>query len=153
MAKLFVVAPTTSHTQFAGIAHPHAIRGIHGPAIFSFRQLPPAVHLAQAVDIRMLYNPFDTFTEQLIEPYANLFIGQHLDIKYEFKPYEPLRNVLIGHVSEDEMRNYAQATQIAVIVIDQQMDDLVISDIISPPRDLIYTAKYQDYLFEDESSS
>jgi hypothetical protein len=58
--------------------------------------------------------------------------------------------VLIGHVAEDEMRNYAQATQIAVIVIDQQMDDLVISDIISPPRDILYTAKYLDYLFEQE---
>jgi hypothetical protein len=79
-SKLFVVAPSTNHTHFAGIAHPHAIRGIHGPAVFSFRQLPPAVHLAQAIDHRMLYNPFDTFTEELIEPYSNLFVGQSLDI-------------------------------------------------------------------------
>ena len=153
MSKLFVVAPSTDHTQFVGIAHPHAIRGIHGPAIFSFRQLPPAVHLAQAVDHRMLYNPADTFTEELIEPYANLFVGQSLDIKYEFDQHEPLRNVLIGHVAEQEMRNYAQATQISIVVINQQDEELIISDIISPPRDLLYTAKYLDYLYEDKSNS
>jgi len=150
MSKLFVVAPSTNHTQFAGIGHAHAVRGIHGPAIFSFRQLPPAVHLAQAVDHRLLYNPFDTFTEELIDPYANLFVGQHLDIKYEFNQHEPLRNVLISNVNEQEMKNYAQATQISIIVIDQQNDDLVISDIISPPRDVLYTAKYLDYIFEQE---
>jgi hypothetical protein len=38
-------------------------------------------------------------------------------------------------------------------VIDQQKEELIISDIISPPRDLLYTAKYLDYLFEDKSSS
>ena len=151
MAKLFVVAPSTNHTHFAGIAHSHAIRGIHGPAIFSFRQLPPAVHLAQAVDHRILYNPFDTFTEELIEPYANLFVGQSLDIHHKFDQEEPLRNVLIGHVSEDEMRNYAQAAQISVVVVDQQGDELVVSDIISPPRDTVYTMKYLDYLFEKDT--
>lgn len=148
MAKLFVVAPSTNHTHFAGIAHPHAIRGIHGPAVFSFRQLPPAVHLAQAVDHRILYNPFDTFTEELIEPYANLFVGQSLDIHHKFDQEEPLRNVLIGHVSEEDMRNYAQAAQISIVVVDQQGDELVVSDIISPPRDTVYTMKYLDYLFE-----
>lgn len=151
MAKLFVVAPSTNHTQFAGIPHPHAIRGIHGPAVFSFRQLPPAVHFAQAVDHRMLYNPFDTFTEELIEPYANLFVGQSLDIHYEFNQDEPLRNVLIGHVAEDEMKNYAQATQISIIVLEQKNDELVISDIISPPRDVLYTVKYLDYLFDKDN--
>ena len=150
MGKLFVVAPSTNHTHFAGIAHPHAVRGIHGPAVFSFRQLPPAVHLAQAIDHRMLYNSADTFTEELIEPYANLFVGQSLDIKYEFDQHEPLRNVLIGHVSEDEMRNYAQATQISIIVIEKNNDELIISNIISPPRDLLYTVKYLDYLFEEK---
>lgn len=150
MSKLFVVAPSTNHTQFAGIAHPHAIRGIHGPAVFSFRQLPPAVHLAQAVDHRLLYNPADAFTEELIEPYSNLFVGQSLKIHYEFDRHEPLRNVLIGHVSEQEMNNYAQATQISIIVLDQQNDNLIISKIISPPRDLLYTAKYLDYLYEEK---
>jgi hypothetical protein len=150
-SRLFVVAPSTNHTQFAGIAHPHAVRGIQGPAVFSFRQLPPAVHLAQAVDHRMLYNPFDTFTEELIEPYANLFIGQSLDIHYEFNHDEPLRNVVIGRVTENDMKNYAQATQISIIVVDQQDDELIISDIISPLRDLLYTAKYLDYLFDKEN--
>ena len=150
MSKLFVVAPTTNYTQFAGIAHPHAVRGIHGPAVFSFRQLPPAVHLAQAIDHRMLYNPFDTFTEELIEPYANLFVGQSLDIHYEFDQHEPLRNVVIANVLENEMKNYAQATQISIIVLDQQNEELVISDIISPPRDVLYTMKYLDYLYEEK---
>lgn len=148
MAKLFVVAPSTNHTQFAGIAHPHAIRGIHGPAIFSFRQLAPAVHLGQAVDSRMVHNSRDVFTEELVGPYSNLFVGQILDIHHDFDPHEPLRNVVIAHVSEREMGNYAQVTQISIVVIDHQNEELVISDIISPPRNLLYTAKYLDFLFE-----
>jgi hypothetical protein len=58
--------------------------------------------------------------------------------------------VLIGHVSEQEMKNYAQATQISIIVLDQKDEELVISDIISPPRDVLYTMKYLDYLLEDK---
>lgn len=64
----------------------------------------------------MLYNPFDTFTEELIEPYANLFVGQSMDIHYEFDQHEPLRNVLIGHISEpvvdDDMIDDADRKQI-----------------------------------------
>jgi hypothetical protein len=149
-AKLFVIAPATEHTHFAGIPHAHAIRGIDGSAVFCFRQLAPAVHLAQAVDHRMITNPANTFTEDLVEPYSNLCIGQIVDIKHDFDPDEHLHNVIIGHVSEQEMSKYAQATQISVIILDKTDDHLVIADIICPPKNLMSTAKYLDYIFEEK---
>ena len=148
--KLFVVAPATDHTHFAGIPHAHAVRGIDGSAVFCFRQLSPAVHLAQAVDHRMITNPLDTFTEDLVEPYSNLYIGQIVDIKHDFDPNEHLHNVIIGHVSEQEMFKYAQATQISVIVVDETNDHLEIADIISPPKNSMSTARYLDYMFEEK---
>lgn len=151
MTHLYVVAPTTNSTHFAGIGHCHAVRGISGSGVFAFRKVHSAHTLAQALDYRLLYSYHDAFSEELISPYANVFVGQSVDIKHRFDVNEPLRNVMIGRVSINDLTSYSQATDIAVIVIDgDRGGDLVIADIISPEKDVLYTTKYLEYLYEKE---
>lgn len=150
MTHLYVVAPTTNSTHFAGIGHSHAVRGISGAGVFAFRKVHNAHTLAQALDYRLLYSYRDAFSEELISPYANVFVGQPVDIKHQFDAKEPLRNVMIGRVSINHLKSYSQATEIAVIVIDCNDEGLVVAEIISPTKDVLYTAKYLEYLYDKE---
>ena len=130
---MFVVTPVSKPTHLAGIGHAHAVKHIQGAAVFGFRNPELALRFAYGID-------------------DHLSIGQDVRLKCVTPPEgTKLYNVQVGKVDEDQIMSYCSALQISAVILDfsPSHDVLYVKEIVSPERDMAFSAGYLSHLFEN----
>lgn len=149
---LFVVTPLGRPTHLSGISHAHAVKHIQGAAVFGFRSPEVALRVAYGVDDRIILNKTPVLCEELLEPFSHLSIGQDVLLKCSSPPEgTKLYNVQVGKVDEDQIMSYCSALQISAIILDfsPSHDVLYVKEIISPERDMVFSAGYLSHLYDN----
>ncbi|ABU44328.1 hypothetical protein PBCVNY2B_900L [Paramecium bursaria Chlorella virus NY2B] len=149
--SIFVITKLGNTKELAGIPHSHAIRNIHGSAVFGFRQLPVAAKIARAIDYRMKNHETMIFTEDLMEPISNLSIGNRVFLKKHPDEKRPLARVSVYRTSDEHIMKYAIAMNMSVIVLGETNDVIFVEEIMSPTtNDSELTTSYLNHIFENE---
>ena len=153
MSKLFVITPVNNLKTFAGINHSNAVRNISGSAVFAFRDVNLAARVAQGIDDRIIHGKLPVLSEDLLNPFSHLEIGQDIELKYP-KTIEnkPLVNLNVGKVDESQLISFCSALQISCIILSNSTsaNTMYVSEIISPERSLAFSAGYLSFLYEKD---
>jgi len=149
--SLFVITKIGNTSELAGIPHSHAVKNLHGSAVFGFNNIRTAAKVARAIDHRMKLVSETIFTEDLMEPISNLALGQEVKLKkYYAKQKTKLDKVSVCKVTKEHMSKYASAMHTSVIFLDEKDDILYVEDILSPVRDFTFSAAYLQHLYDTE---
>ena len=149
-SSLFVVTPVSNPMHLAGISHAHAVKNTRGAAVFGFRSPEAAFRVAHGIDDRYILNKSPVLSEELLEPFSHLSIGQDVNLKCRPPKNAGLYNVQVGKIDESQVLSYCSALQISAVIFDfsPSGDTLYVKEIISPERSMAFSASYLGYLFD-----